>query len=531
MKLETRNATITRSTADDEAREFDALAVPYSEEYRELWPGYFERFAPGALQASPNGIRLRLEHRETIGTVPTLDNRADGAYITAKISHTRSGDDAYELAKDGALNTCSIGFRPERESMQTVFDGEGNAFVTVNRATLIEVSLVTDPAYDEATVTAVRSKERKPMDPELMTKTEAADLRSAIEELSRKVALASQPKEPASPPEFLRSAGAYMKAAATGDNAAVAMATRASADLAGLADGHPRPAWIDKEIKLMDAKMRLTNLFTHSMTLPQAGNVIEFPELESNTVAVSKQDNEGDTLSVGKVKFTSGSAPVCTYGGYSTLSRQVIERSSEPYLDTVHRAQALAYATTIETATRTLFKATNASRLTGLKDEEGAVIAGTQSPIKAGKTTLADLDVKSLTSILIDMALWYDTESIYTMSGLIISTDVAKFLAQLPKTETALQWVGAPDGRQGTITIETPRATLAGINAEIQPSLDEGTLSAYSVSALEILESPGAPARLTQENVKSLTSDISVYGYAAHYAPAPSAILPVRWEA
>ena len=522
-ELEIRSAPITRADTVEDSREFDAIAVPY-DEWTELWPGYSERFMPGSLEPATAGVKLRLEHSETIGTVPTFDNQDDGAHFTGRISKTRAGDDAYTLAKDGALNRCSIGFRSDPETMEITHDGNGDVYITHHRATLVEVSLVTSPAYESTPVTAIRTqldKEPAMTNNDTITAAESAELRASIEELSRAVALNTTAQtHTAETPEFMRSAGDFMRAAATGqtDALAIATATRAfPADGAVLADSKPRPQWLDRTIQLMDAKMRLTNLFTHSATLPAEGNVIEFPELEADTMAVGKQAQEGDTLSVGKVKFTSGSATVNTYGGYTPLSRQVIERSPASYLDTIHRAQALAYGRTIETATRDLFKATTTAQLA-------------KSEIQAPKA-LAETDIASLTDILLDLAAYYDEKSLYALEGFVISPDVAKVLALIPKTETALQWTGAPDGKQGTLTVTGPRAELAGISCEIIPNITAGTLAAYASPAIEVLESPGAPMRLTQETVSNLTNDIAVYGYAAHFAPAPSAIVPVKWGA
>ena len=58
-----------------------------------------------------------------------------------------------------------------------------------------------------------------------------------------------------------------------------------------------------------------------------------------------------------------------------------------------------------------------------------------------------------------------------------------------------------------------------------------GVLAGYSSEAIVIQESPGAPFRLSDQDITDLTNVFSVYGYAAHYAPAPSAIVPVKFSA
>jgi hypothetical protein len=49
-------------------------------------------------------------------------------------------------------------------------------------------------------------------------------------------------------------------------------------------------------------------------------------------------------LTFGKVKFGTKTADIETYGGYTTLSRQVIERSTTPMLNTALKALRNAYA-------------------------------------------------------------------------------------------------------------------------------------------------------------------------------------------
>jgi hypothetical protein len=43
--------------------------------------------------------------------------------------------------------------------------------------------------------------------------------------------------------------------------------------------------------------------------------------------------------------------------------------------------------------------------------------------------------------------------------------------------------------------------------------------------ALQTLESPGAPVRLTADDITTLTDSISVYGYMAITVPFPAAIV------
>lgn len=51
----------------------------------------------------------------------------------------------------------------------------------------------------------------------------------------------------------------------------------------------------------------------------------------------------------------------------------------------------------------------------------------------------------------------------------------------------------------------------------------------FAKEAIAIKEAPGAPLRLQDTNVLDLTKDFAVYGYAAHFEPAPAAIRPITF--
>lgn len=511
-----RAAILTRlaPTEDTAERTVEGLAVPYGDEYQELAPGLFERFSPDALVPDPNGVKLRLEHAETIGRVVEFHNDADGAHIVARISETTAGNDAYTLARDGALSSLSIGFIPDAEAMTVTSDEDGNVFVTHSSARLIEVSLVSFPAYAAANLTNVRHRQEKdtPTMDTAQIMEELGTLRSSLADVDRKATLAAENTAPAKPAPgaAYRSAGEYIKAVAKGE----AAASRALTDNdATHEDTATKPAWVNRAIQIMEEKQRLTNLFTHTRALPDKGLSIEYPQLEDDTLVVAKQENEGDTLSYGKIVIGTGTAPVSTYGGYAKLSRQAVERSSANYLSTLFALQATHYAATIEAATVELVAATITQQTES-------------SPITVTSAATA-VTVNELITAVIDLAVHYDSTP-YTLSGILASPDVFKNLATLDEAPKALQFTEAPNGRQGTITVAGPRGTVAGIMVDLLPT-GEGILAGYDRSAIVIEESPGAPFRLSDQDITDLTNIYSVYGYAAHYAPLPGAIVPIKF--
>ncbi|MDV6238646.1 HK97 family phage prohead protease [Trueperella bernardiae] len=522
MNLEIRAARLATRLDEqlDTERTIKARAVPF-DEWTELYPGVFEQFTRGALTASEQGVKLRLEHSETIGTIDSLAETDTGLEIVARISETRAGNDALTLARDGALSSMSIGFIPTKDGTEITYDDNGNTYITRRAAELIEVSLVTFPAYKSATVEEVRNrKETTTMATSTVSAqdvSELAEMRAALSEIERSVALLSTaPAAPADPLAEFRTSGEYVKALAAGNDNAL-RAFSASEDITTKESG-TRPAWVDKTLALMDAKQTLTNLFEHSKTLPAQGMSIEYPKITANTIKVGKQKNEGATLPKGRLEVENGTGQVKTYGGYSLISRQTIDRAPASYLSTVHRAQSIQYAGAIEDATVTLFANTYKQQLA-----------------KANITTtatLANLTAETLADLLIDLVDYYADNIVYPFDGLIVSTDVFKALAKLDEMPKALQFTAAPDDKLGTLTINRPRGDIGGIavyragNAATVPT---GLLAGYSSQALEILEGGGAPLRLSDENVTDLTNVFSVYGYAAHIATAPDAIVPVKF--
>ena len=492
-----------------EERTFTALAVPWETE-TELWPGIAEKFQRGALTGE--AVKLRLEHRETIGVVTALEDTEAGLMITGRISHTRAGDDAYTLAKDGALSAVSVGFEPHEYA---ITERDDDTLYTHTRAQLLEVSLVSFPAYEDAKVSEVRNRKETPaMD--TTENTEVVELRAGLEELRRTLETVRDNTAggTAAPACAFRSAGEYIKAAANGDPRALEL--REATETAVLADTAQKPVWVNKTLRLMEAKQKITNIFTHSYTLPAAGMSYEYPEIATNTVKVSEQANETDDLPFGKITLETASAAVKTYGGWSEVSKQVVQRASVNYLDALHRAQAIAYANEIERATRILVTETIKTNLT-------------TTPVEAA-TTAAALTVNGLIDLLLALTDHFDNKVIFPLEGIAVSPDVFGILAKLPEQRKALQFTPAPDSKQGTLSVTAASANLAGLPVV---SLGSGTgiFAGYSSAAIEVLESPGAPLRLNDQNIRNLTEQYSVYGYAAHSAPAPAALVPVKFKA
>lgn len=118
--------------------------------------------------------RLLWQHdiHEPIGRVVTLAEDDRGLRGEFKISRTARGHDAYQLLKDGAIDSMSIGYIPEDQE----FDDQYNVR-KLKSVDLLEISLVSIPMNAEAIVTAVKAA---PLPPTTSTGPTIASMKLAI---------------------------------------------------------------------------------------------------------------------------------------------------------------------------------------------------------------------------------------------------------------------------------------------------------------------------------------------------------------
>lgn len=89
-----------------------------------------------------------------IGVWETVKETPEGLYLKGRILDTQAGNDAYVLAKEGAISGLSIGFSTKQ------YEIDSKAGVRkIKEVELYEVSLVTFPSNEKATITNVKSLE------------------------------------------------------------------------------------------------------------------------------------------------------------------------------------------------------------------------------------------------------------------------------------------------------------------------------------------------------------------------------------
>jgi hypothetical protein len=381
---------------------------------------------------------------------------------------------------------------------------------------LKEVSVVPFPAYAGASITEVREEDREivqPTEPNPTPITESEselennielDVRSVqdeVAELRREIATIATPTAVAAPVASYRNAGEYAKGLLAREDEAVALfrAATTTADTVAL------PAFIGQINDLIENNRPALNAFS-SAALPASGMTVEYAHVSSNDLAVGVQNPENDELSFGNIAIDTVSSPVVTYGGYTSMSRQVVERSTVNFVDTAIRALAIQYA-----------KATNAkviSTLAGI-DMTGKVF---------------DADGGTAASLIEGIA--NGSAYIYNATGLnpefiLCSADAYVTMMKVVGSDgrPVVNVDGAGVNNIGSANVPGLRGSLLGLPVIVDLQLSTGQVFLANSAGIQTLESAGAPVRLQDGDITTLTESISVYGYIAATVPFEGAIV------
>lgn len=512
---------------EDAPRTVRGLAVPYGTEI-ELVPGYFETIAPGALAPraeTDTSLKLVYRHDEPIGLITDATETDEGIEIEARFSDTQTARDAYQLVRDGVIDRLSIGFAPI-ETTRT--EDERGTHTTITSLALREVSLVPFPAYSTAAITEVRTEQTTTPERNTPTMTDTteyalaadlADLRADLTAIEQRAALADQ--TPAKRAADTRTPGEAIKALVTDEayRAEIAdLQTRAFNGAKSSADATMVvPEWIKDLTRLVDKPNVLAGLFATG-SLPADGMELDFTELATNTLRVDQLTDEGVDLQMGKVTTKKRSVPIRTFGGYTELTLQAIERTRINLLDTHLRGMAIAAGQ----ASAAYFAARFAD---AVKTQDANKLAVTKAA-----TALTWSDISGL---IIDAAAKYTDEGL-TLDGLIVDKATFKALSGLTGT----------DGRPLMRAAENSSNTIGTVNAKgltgvildvpvtcdlraTPGSLGTGIVGAfYNRDAMRTYETP--LVQLQDENIINLSRQFSVYRYGAVAAEIPTGLVPLK---
>lgn len=362
-------------------------------------------------------------------------------------------------------------------------------------------------------------RKERPM-PETLTR---ADLDAALTEqneaqtrlIEARMASFAAPAATAGPtwPTF----GHFLKALVGGDETALAFyETNAAYDGSTTADDKQPNTWVRDAIHLIKRTRKVMGQFS-TAPLPGDGMTLEYLQLKSNSISVTKQANQGDALAKGKIALKSATTPVETYGGWTELTRQQIDRGSEAYLSTSNTAMTLEYARATEEVVRDLLRGIITTKLAGTGDAAPAL-----------SIDLATATAYDWLDLIVDAAGLFDDLS-FNLDGGLVSTDVFKKLIRLEDTNgnSLMRVWGTGVNQIGELDLREITGELASVQFRILPGAAAGTVEFHDRLGITTWESPGAPFRLQDTNTVNLTESVSQYGYLAAASQFPDAIQAV----
>jgi len=514
---------------------------------------YNEEFAPGSIMMPAGGVILRDEHGQDVGLLVRSDTDDTGWKVDLRIDKTTAGSTVRDELKAGKKHSFSIGFA--ENPLETSFDAIRNVYRRT-KALVKEISVTAAPQHLNTGVAYVRSNPIKeslmadetptpegtpatppaqtPAQPEAGNLLTRAEHQDAIRDLRAEMQTALHTRS--TPAIDTRSPGEFWRDLAAGDDATVksyeALLQRSNSDLIAAAESirtraFPTegvvatsislPGWAGDLTRLVQEPQIIPGEFSTG-TLPSSGMTVEYGALVTDGTVVDEQEAEGDDLDYGYVDVEIKSAPVKTYGGYTRLSRQAIERSSVAYLDTVLRAMALRAGKRLNIRTRTVL--------------EGALAA----QVTAGrKATVADeSDWKSVTDALVDAVDLLLDEGL-TADALIVDKVTFKLLKNLEGGDDRplLNLDGAGVNNVGAASLAGLSGRLAGVRLVCDPNWVYDPTGAVTNNMALVnrdairLRNSGI-TQLTDENIVKLSKDFSLYFYSAIAVEIPKGVVPIE---
>ena len=300
-------------------------------------------FEAGSLHIGEN-VKVLLEHdgRRPVGKLVSHTANPSGIMGEMKISQTTAGSDVLVEAADGLRDGISVGANIIEHSVK-----DGN--IIVQAAELVEVSLVTSPAFADARVTQVAASaddETETIEEIEMTEQpievieEVAEVEaSKVEASAYGAPIFTQPREL---PKL--TAGEYahkMLSAQRGNREAIDFVTAAgeatTSDNSGLI---PVP-FMREIIGVVDSSRPFVDSIERR-ALPAAGMSFRTPRWQvfPTTAETPELDTPSDTMT----EIDDLVTDVVKFSGQQRVSIELLERSDPGYLDELLRGLAASYA-------------------------------------------------------------------------------------------------------------------------------------------------------------------------------------------
>ena len=472
------------------------------------------RFSPGSIRTSDN-VKLLLEHdgRRPIGRATGFVDGPERLVGSFRVSQTSAGTDALVEASDGLRDGLSVG----ASILESSIADDGTMIVTA--AELIEVSLVTQPAFADALVSQVAASqpdpEPTPSEEDESMENETTEVEAAAEVVaSQPVVEAARPSTPyiTAQPRDVRgiTAGAMLwhqiKATVNGDQDSADVVRHVNASIAEQSttrDAGVIPVPLLREIvALVDANRPFVDSINRQ-PLPPSGMSFRVPRV-TTSVTVAEQGAEFSELDSTQGQIQDVTVDVKTFGGSNDISRQLIDRSDPSYFEELLRQLAQSYAHVTDKFAYDTVKST-------------AILSGSSG------ASLYQAVTKGISDSYGVMRFAPDT--IVVAPGGNSETSWLDFLQAEDQDDRPLFAAANPSNAAGLISQGTTQGTIAGLRVVVDPHIGLNEAARVYPSAFATFyESAGSPVRVEVSQPSTWSVRVAVGGYVAALAKFPTAI-------
>jgi HK97 family phage prohead protease/HK97 family phage major capsid protein len=463
-----------------------------------------------ALPEDPKTVKLLNQHdsRQPLGKATQFTEQEDGIYASFKVSRSNRGSEALILAEEGLQSGLSVGVEVIKSKQK------GNVMF-VSAAKLLEVSLVTEPAFKSAQVIDVAAEEVEghPLAPTQPTESEtaventpetvAAPVEAAAVEAARPTVVTATTfvRERVAPITSAQYLEANIKAALGDDEAR--RVVRAADDSTSTNTGLTLAPHLDTFITDTFTGRPAFEAATRSALLP-SGMSFTVPRLYTNAdpanVAPTTADtNEGAAPSETGMTSSYDTIDINKFSALNRVSFELVDRSQPAFMELLMAELRKSYEKATDAALLAAYVANGTTAAT-----TAATAAGLQSFISvegaaAYKGTGGDFANKLVAS----------TDAWAAITGFADTTGRALYSAQ-----------GATQNASGAAVASSVRGNVLGTDLIVDHNIStsgviDNSMFLVAPSSVYVWESPQ-----TQLRVNVLTSgeiEINLYGYLAIY--------------
>jgi HK97 family phage prohead protease len=330
----------------DTPRTISGIAVPYGETAT-VSTGQQVRIEQGALPVDGPAPRLLESHDPSriVGLVTAREDTDAGMLFTAEIARTAAGNDLVELVKMGALDSVSIGI----EALDYEMDGRT---MVVKAADWQELSVVYQPAFAGATISEIAAQAETAPDPTPEETQVSEEIQPEVVEAAKPEAtIPTQPiyAQPAKPFK-LPSAAEWISAALIGGHDWHQMNENiraAAPDVTTTNNDGILPEPIVGPVYNDYLGIRPVVDAFGVKAMPASGKVFIRPSVSTHT-SMAAQSSELATLQTGEFQVQENQVTKSSYGGYVTVSEQVIDWSSPEIINLILEDMGRVYGQTTD---------------------------------------------------------------------------------------------------------------------------------------------------------------------------------------